>query len=89
MSYFLRAHQHLGSGQFGLVEKGVWRRNGKEMEVALKTLKEGTDQDKIKFLQEAVTMVQFHHPNVLYMCGVARQGETVRYVKVYEVHTVH
>lgn len=76
----LRAQQHLGSGQFGSVEKGVWRRNGKEMEVALKTMKEseGMEEDKIKFLQEAVMMAQFQHPNVLYLCGVARQGETVR-----------
>ncbi len=74
-----RAQQHLGSGQFGTVERGVWHRNGEDVEVALKTLNNSQDksQDKIKLLQEAAIMVQFYHVNVLYLYGVARQHETV------------
>lgn len=76
--YYFRSHQHLGSGQFGSVARGVWKRNGREKEVALKTLKTEENMDKIKLLQEAVIMVQFQHPNVLYLYGVAGQEETVR-----------
>lgn len=47
--------------------------------MALKMLKEDseTDTDKIKLLQEAVIMAQFQHANVLYLHGVARQGQAV------------
>lgn len=81
MMHFYRAQQHqvLGSGQFGTVKKGIWNSNGVRVEVALKMLKEDseTDTDKIKLLQEAVIMAQFQHANVLYLHGVARQGEAV------------
>lgn len=76
-----RAKEHLGSGQFGTVERGLWRRDGKAMEVAIKTLKVpamANGPSRLKLLQEAVIMAQFQHPNVLFLCGVAGQGETVR-----------
>ena len=65
---------HLGSGQFGNVEKGMWQRK----EVALKTLKTGsTHEDKVKFLQEAAIMAQFKHPNIVTLHGVASDKEPV------------
>ena len=65
---------HLGSGQFGIVEKGTWQ--GKE--VALKSLKEGSDEeDKVKFLQEAAIMAQFRHPNIVTLHGVVSDREPV------------
>ena len=68
----------LGSGQFGEVYKGVWVRSHDNMEVAIKTLKEGSsDDDKVKFLQEAAIMGQFKHPNVVTMYGVVTDGEPV------------
>ena len=48
------------------------------MQVALKTLKEGSQQeDKVKFLQEAAIMAQFSHPNVAVLYGVVSKGEPV------------
>ena len=48
------------------------------MPVALKTLKEGSEQaDKVKFLQEAAIMAQFSHPNVAVLYGVVSKGEPV------------
>ena len=48
------------------------------MEVAIKTLKEGASQeDKVKFLQEAAIMGQFSHPNIVQLYGVVMEGETV------------
>ena len=67
----------MGSGQFGSVTSGVWRKGGCDKQVAIKSLKKEEDADKIKLLQEAVIMVQFQHPNVLYLHGAARQGDTV------------
>ena len=47
-------------------------------ETALKTLKEGsTNQDKVKFLQEAAIMAQFKHPNVVSLYGVVSDKEPV------------
>lgn len=68
----------LGSGQFGMVNKGVWQRPGGATDVAIKTLREGvTEEDKIRFLQEAATSGQFQHPNVVKLQGVVTVGEPV------------
>ena len=71
--------RELGSGEFGVVYLGKWRPpKGEEIEVAVKTLKEGsTEQDRVKFLQEAAIMGQFKHPNVVRMYGVITEGEPV------------
>ena len=68
----------LGSGQFGTVYKGALKSGNGEVEVAVKTLKEGSgEEDRVKFLQEAAIMGQFKHPNVVEMYGVVTQGEPV------------
>ena len=65
---------HLGSGQFGNVEKGVWQ----SKEVALKTLKTGSNmEDKVKFVQEVAIMAQFKHPNIVTLHGVVSDKEPV------------
>ena len=70
---------HLGSGQFGSVEQGQWKRQGiKPVDVALKSLnKESSEEDKVKFLQEAAIMGQFRHPNVILLHGVVTRGKPV------------
>ena len=51
---------------------------GERIEVAVKTLKEGaSEEDKVKFLQEAAIMGQFSHPNVIKLYGVVTEGEPV------------
>ena len=77
--YIFRLGNTLGSGQFGIVYKGVWISATRgNLEVAVKTLKEGSgEEDRVKFLQEAAIMGQFKHPNVVEMCGVVTQGEPV------------
>ena len=68
----------LGSGQFGTVYKGVFDSGSGEVEVAVKTLKEGSgEEDRVKFLQEAAIMGQFKHHNVVEMFGVVTLGEPV------------
>ncbi len=69
---------HLGSGQSGSVEQGVWKRQGTQpVDVALKSLTKTSEEDKVKFLQEAAIMAQFRHPNVILLHGVVAKGEPV------------
>ena len=59
------------------MESGTWK-SKVDVEVALKTLKEGSiDMDKVKFLQEAAIMAQFRHPNIVILYGVVSNKEPV------------
>ena len=75
---FYRIVEHLGSGQFGSVEKGVWQSLQGPVDVAIKMLKtEASEDEKVKFMQEAAIMGQFRHPNVVKLHGVVTVGEPV------------
>lgn len=75
----VREVRHLGSGQFGSVAQGEWEDRSRKVDVALKTLNEGSSQeDTIKFLQEATIMAQFCHPNVINLYGVVSSEKPVR-----------
>ncbi len=74
----IRITEHLGSGQFGTVNKGLWQSPACTVDVAVKTLKPGLgEDDRIKFLQEAAINGQFQHPNVVKLHGVVTVGEPV------------
>ena len=77
-----RVLEPLGSGNFGNVMKCVLTDPSREqpIPVAAKTLKlESTTFDKIRFLQEAAIMGQFHHPNIVELLGVVTVGTPVSY----------
>ena len=58
--------------------KGEWLLPGGSKEVAVKTLNEGSsEEDKVKFLQEAAINGQFWHPNIVKLMGVVTVGEPV------------
>ena len=61
------------------------------MEVAIKTLKkEASEEEKVKFLQEAAINGQFHHPNIVKLHGVVTVGEPVSdYDVSYTIIHVH
>ena len=64
--FYIRLCEELGSGEFGVVRRGVWSVGGEEREVAVKSLADGsTEEKRIQFLQEAAIMGQFKHPNVI------------------------
>ena len=70
--------KNIGSGQYGKVAKGKWTFNKNEIDVAIKTLKSSaTEEDEVKFLQEAAINGQFHHPNIITLLGVATIGKPV------------
>ena len=78
--WFSRLKTLLGSGQFGEVYKATWsvNENQQTLELTVKTLKSGaSEEDKVKFLQEAAIMGQFSHTNVIKMYGVVTMGEPV------------
>ena len=73
-----RITSHLGSGQFGTVNKGIWQSPMGAMDVAVKQLQPGaSEEEKVKFLQEAAINGQFRHPNVVKLMGVVTIGEPV------------
>ena len=89
MSIPCRVVSHLGSGQFGSVEQGLWKRHGtKPVDVALKSLNKESSEDKVKFLQEAAIMGQFRHPNVISLHGVVSRGKPVSFNICYSVRFV-
>ena len=72
-----REKEFLGRGEFGRVYKGVWSHaevgseQQVEEEVAVKTLEDGgSEEDKIKFLQEAAIMGQFNHENIVRILAI-------------------
>ena len=72
-----RIHEELGSGQFGTVYRGVWQcsDSGEAEEVAVKSMESGaSEEERIKFLQEATIMGQFNHPNILGMVGIVLEN---------------
>ena len=57
----------------------MWNTPKGSVEVAIKTLKgSATEDEELKFLQEAAINGQFHHPNVVQLCGVVTVGQPVR-----------
>ncbi len=75
----------LGRGAFGQVYKGVWRHavigceDQVEEEVAVKTIEDVTsEEDRIKFLQEAAIMGQFNHRNIVKIMAIMITEDTVK-----------
>ena len=67
-----------GSGQFGCIDKGVWHSAEGPVDVAIKTLNsKSLEEEKVKSLQDAAIMGQFHHPNIVELHGVVTVGEPV------------
>ena len=61
----------LGAGHFASVERGVWVSGNGTKDVAVKTLhKDAGAANRVKCLQEAAIMAQFHHPNIVLLHGI-------------------
>ena len=64
------------------MNKGLWQSPAGAMRVAIKTIQNKDEAEKVKFLQEAAIMGQFRHPNVVKLIGVVTVGEPVSSVLV-------
>ena len=76
--------EYLGSGQFGVVYRGILQLTEVEggadrvKEVAVKTMESGaSEEQRIKFLQEAAIMGQFNNPYVVKIFGVITSSKPV------------
>lgn len=67
----------IGFGHFGTVRKGVWFTNDTCVQVAIKSVKNSMEQERVKLLQEAAIMGQFAHSSVVRLLGVVTVGEPV------------
>ena len=73
-----RLKEHLGSGQFGVVQHGIWKIKSEtgfqDKNVAVKTAENGSKlEERVKFLQEAVIMGQFKNPYILQIFGIINE----------------
>ena len=73
-----RIQNHLGSGQFGTVSKGLWSVSRDSFLVAIKqVLPSAPSTERIKLLQEAAIMGQFSHPNIVKLYGLVTVNDPV------------
>ena len=71
MLFQCRASKKLGVGHFSVVHKAEWNHKDETLEVAWKKIKpHSTQEDRVKFFQEAHIMAQFDHPNIVKVLGV-------------------
>ena len=80
-----RVLQELGSGEFGVVNLGLWSNGSTDpVQVAVKTLNsQSSESDRVKFLREAAIMGQFKHKNVVRLHGVVMEKEHMMIVLEY------
>ena len=69
-----------------MVHRGIWRTPQGERKVAVKELKESAnEEDRVKFLQEAMIMGQFNHTNVVKLYGVVTINEPVSHSQAVQL----
>ena len=85
MYMLYRILQQLGSGEFGMVNLGLWSNDCADpVQVAVKTLNlQCPESDRVKFLREAAIMGQFVHNNVVQLHGVVTEEENMMIVLEY------
>ena len=70
-----RLKEYLGRGQFGIVQRGIWRikceTGCQDKDVAIKIASEL--EERVKFLQEAVIMGQFKNAYILQIFGIINE----------------
>ena len=83
--YAYRVCEKIGSGQFGIVNRGLWFDGSPDpVQVAVKTLNsQCSESDRVKFLREAAIMGQFVHNNVVQLHGVVTEEKNLMIVLEY------
>ena len=74
------------------MHKEVWSHSGGgsnqvvEEEVAVKSIENGTsEEERVKFLQEAAIMGQFNHPNIVRIMGILIKENKVQRYHIYTI----
>ncbi|XP_078572767.1 uncharacterized protein LOC144859754 isoform X2 [Branchiostoma floridae x Branchiostoma japonicum] len=77
----------LGSGNFGEVRHGVYKKGKKWIECAAKTLYDtAAPGEMVSLLQEGLRMIKFNHDNVLELTGICVHGNQAMIVLPYMKH---
>ncbi|XP_054273540.1 activated Cdc42 kinase-like isoform X3 [Macrosteles quadrilineatus] len=64
-------NKELGTGEFGVVQQGVWTNDGERIQVAIKCLsRERMQSNPIEFLKEAAIMHGIEHEHIVRLYGV-------------------
>ncbi|KAJ9589855.1 hypothetical protein L9F63_017010 [Diploptera punctata] len=64
-------NKELGTGEFGVVQQGVWTNDGERIQVAIKCLsREHMQNNPIEFLKEAAIMHAIDHEHIVRLYGV-------------------
>ncbi|XP_014231357.1 tyrosine-protein kinase PR2 isoform X7 [Trichogramma pretiosum] len=64
-------NKELGTGEFGVVQQGVWTNDGERIQVAIKCLsRERMQNNPIEFLKEAAIMHSIDHEHIVRLYGV-------------------
>ncbi|EGD80371.1 hypothetical protein PTSG_10626 [Salpingoeca rosetta] len=70
----LHLGSELGAGEFGAVYGGTWMcKDGRQVKVAVKTIKPERMGSKDDFLREAQLMSTLKHPNIVQLLGIVEQ----------------
>ncbi|XP_005099019.1 tyrosine-protein kinase SYK [Aplysia californica] len=77
--------ENLGSGQFGEVKKGVCRLMGKDIRVAVKTLKNNDREAESEIMKEAELMKKLDHPHIVRMIGVCKSNSLMLVLELAEL----
>ncbi|KAL6259951.1 hypothetical protein P5V15_009860 [Pogonomyrmex californicus] len=64
-------NKELGTGEFGVVQQGIWTNDGERIQVAIKCLsRERMQNNPIEFLKEAAIMHAIDHEHIVRLYGV-------------------
>ncbi|XP_071450901.1 activated Cdc42 kinase-like [Hetaerina americana] len=67
----IMVNKELGTGEFGVVQQGVWTNEGERIQVAIKCLsRERMQSNPIEFLKEAAIMHAIDHEHIVRLYGV-------------------
>ncbi|KMY93399.1 activated Cdc42 kinase-like isoform X2 [Drosophila simulans] len=77
----ISVNKQLGTGEFGIVQQGVWSNGSERIQVAIKCLcRERMQSNPMEFLKEAAIMHSIEHENIVRLYGVVLATDSLMLV---------
>ncbi|XP_067631079.1 activated Cdc42 kinase-like [Eurosta solidaginis] len=77
----ITVNKQLGTGEFGIVQQGVWTNGTERIQVAIKCLcRERMQSNPMEFLKEAAIMHSIEHENIVRLYGVVLATDSLMLV---------